>query len=146
MNKKGLSTIVSTVIIILLAIIGVSFIMLIVFTIIGEGSKKIELETLTIELDLKRAIVLNDSFVEVQVKRNSGEGEISGLAFVFFNGRETEIIKKDVELGELQEKTFVLELQNFNSNELEDVSVAPLLETNSGEIITANIEDKFEFS
>ncbi len=142
---KGVSTIVSTVVIILLSIIGISFIMVIVFTIIRQGSEKIDLETLTFDLEIKKASVLNDSFVEVQVKRNSGEGKLVGLAFVFFNGQKSEIIEEELKLEELQEKVFVLELKEVNVDDLEEISVAPLLKGISGETITCNIEDNLEF-
>jgi hypothetical protein len=147
MNKgvKGVSTIVSNVIIILLVIIGISFIMVIVFTIIGEGSKKIDLDALTLNLEIEKASVLNDSFIQVQVMRNSGKGKLVGLAFVFFDGYKSEIIEREAELEELQKQYFVLELQELDIEEVEVVSVAPLLKANSGEIITCNIEDEFIF-
>ncbi len=143
---KGVSTIVSTVIIILLSIIGVSFIMLITFTVIREGSDKIDLNTLTLDLEIKRAVVLNDSFIEVQVKRNSGEEELAGLVFVFLDGYESEILKKEIILDELQEKSFYLGLTKFNTSEVQKISLAPLLKLKSGEIITLKIEDEFYFN
>jgi hypothetical protein len=148
MNKgvKGVSTIVSNVIIILLVIIGISFIMLIVFTIIQQGIKQIDLDTLTLNLEIEKASKLNDSFIGVQVKRNSGEGKLVGLAFVFFDGLESEIIEKEVKLEELQERIFVLELEEFNVNEIEEISIAPLLKGRQGEIITCNVEDRIDFS
>lgn len=145
MDKRGVTTIVSNVIIFLLIIIGVSFIMVIVFTIIGEGSKKIDLDTLTLNLEIEKVSVLNDSFIQVQVMRNSGKGKLVGLAFVFFDGYKSEIIEREAALEELQKQHFVLELQELDIDELEVVSVAPLLKANSGEIITCNIEDEFIF-
>ena len=141
----GASTIVSKVVIMLLTIIGISFIMVIAFTIIKEGSKQIDLDQLTLDLEIKKAYLLNDSFVEVQVRRNLGNGELAGLAFVFFDGLESEILKKEIVLDELQEEVFVLELKDIDVNKIEDISVAPLLKGCSGEIITCNIKDKLEF-
>jgi len=142
MNKRGMSAVVTTLIIILLAIVAVGIVWVVVKNVISKGKEDISLTGLTLDLEILKASVDGD-ILSVTVKRSRGEGDLIGINFVFSDGDNSVVVRKDTALEELETETFT-----FNRNtdlsgigDITSISVAPIFETSSGKEATGEIKD-----
>lgn len=143
-NKRGLSAVVTTLLIILLALVAIGAIWVVVGSLISEGTGDIGLEQFTLDLSIKSAYVdaADLDNVKVRVRRNVGSGEVTGIRFIFFNGIDSTAVTKETSLTELDEEIF-----SFTPAELGDidegdsVSIAPVFETDSGKEKTGAVTD-----
>jgi flagellin-like protein len=129
-GRKGLSSIITSLILILLVLVAIGIVWIFVRNIISEKSEEISISRFTVELEIKNVEVKDDGTV-VTVKRGIGKGDLVGIKFAVRYGDETEIFRKNTTLGELEIKTFVL---NYTGN-ISDVYVIPLLKLESGKIV-----------
>ena len=107
MQKRGLSTIVITLIIILISLVAVGIIWVVVRNVIQSGTEGIALGQFTLGADIINVNVDNSSNnVSLSVKRSSGEGEITGIKFIFSDEADSEIITEKIALGKLEKKRF----------------------------------------
>jgi len=78
--------------------------------------------------------------IRVKVKRNVGAGDLVGMKFLVNNGSEIKLFEiKDITLNELSEGEFYLD--DDGQCTVEEVSVAPMFETESGKYVYGNIAD-----
>ena len=143
-NQKGLSAIVSTLIIILIVLVAAGIIWVVVKGIVQEGAEGIELGKFTLDLEIKRAQIENGDVTVVVVRRNPGEGNYVGMNFIFSDGTDSEIIREDTILEELEEQTFTFTLTEISTANLETISVAPIFELSSGKESAGDVADSFE--
>jgi len=143
-NQKGLSAVVTTLIVILLVLVAVGIVWVVVKNLIGEGAEEIELGKSTLDLEIKAAQIGDSDVTVVVVRRNPGKGNFIGMNFIFSNGTNSEIIRNDTILEELEEKRFTFILTEINTENLETISVAPIFELSSGEESEGNVVDSFE--
>ena len=139
MNKKGVSEVIVGLFLILLAFVSGAIVSLVISNIIQTESQKINLEGFFVDLDLQSVKILGDGSISVNVKRNAGDGDLSGIKFVFSDGKNTKIIEKDADLKELEQNIYTFskeELEGFNAK---DVSIAPVANGISGNAKTKNI-------
>ncbi|GAJ06677.1 unnamed protein product, partial [marine sediment metagenome] len=88
--------VVTTLIIILLAIVAVGIVWVVVKNIISKGKEDISLTGLTLDLEILRASVDEDTrILSVTVKRKSGEGTLIGINFVISDGDNSVVVRKD---------------------------------------------------
>ena len=143
MEKRGLSSIVATLIIILLTLVAVGVIWVVVQNLLRSGAEQAELGTYTLDLEIKSVQVAGED-VTVVVKRNAGEGEFVGMNFVFSNGTDSEIIRENTSLNKLDTKTFTFILTKISTSTLKSVSVVPIYKTSSGKESSGNVADEFD--
>jgi hypothetical protein len=139
MKKEGLSTVVTTLIIILLVLVAIGIVWVVIRNIISEGAEEISLGKFTIDLQIKNVNVAVGS-VDVRVKRNSGKGELSGIKFLVSDGVKTEDFDMPTTMGELAEQTFTLDYTGL----VKEISIAPILKSESGKEFFGNEIDKYE--
>ena len=146
-NKRGLSNVIVTLIIIVISLIAVGLVWVVVQNLIEGETDEISLGFVTVDLEIKDVKVQGNN-TEVKVKRKIGEGEISGLKFIVSDGVNTEVIdKKNVNMSQLEEKTFILTSAELGNIVLiKEISVAPIFKLGSGEEKIGNVVDKFEFT
>jgi len=125
MQKKGLSSIVVTLIIVLLAIVAIGIVWGVIRGVISKSSKQVNSFTFSLDLKIIGAYE-QDGKIVTNVERRPGQGEIVGLAFALTNGTSSELIKVDTSLGELESKTFTLTPVDLNPSTITEVSVAPI--------------------
>ena len=141
-NKKALSTIVANLIIILLTLVAIGILWGVLHNIISKGSQDVDLQKITINFDIKSASFL-DSNITVIVQRNSVEGNVTGLRFIFTNSTKSVTIDRFIQFDELDTKTFI-----FNSTEVpgigigDTISVSPIYDS-YGSIKVGNPSTKF---
>lgn len=136
-SKRGLSTVVSVLIIILLVLVAIGIVWAVVNNLLKEGADQTELGRFSIDLNIKK-VTVSDEGLKVQVKRNPGEGELIGIKFVIGDDTETQVFEIPTTMGELSEKTFTLNYVGL----VKDVSIAPVFESESGGEIVGNPVDK----
>ncbi|MBA7710995.1 hypothetical protein ES703_119945 [subsurface metagenome] len=140
-DKRGLSAIVATLIIILLVLVAAGIIWVVVRNIITKGAEGIELERFTLDLSIKSAYI-DGTNVKVLVRRSPGGGDLIGVKFIFFNSTDSIIVNRNIPLIELQERLFSFDSSEVGDiNALQEVSVAPIYESSSGEETVGDITD-----
>lgn len=107
MDKKALSGVVVTILIVLIAIIAVVILWSALRPAIEEGAGSLDTSTGCLSLDLEIVdVVESDTDVNVSIKRNTGEGDLQKIK-ILFDG--TSVGEEDASsLGELETKTFTV--------------------------------------
>jgi flagellin-like protein len=124
-DKRGISPVITTLIIILLALVAIGIVWIVIKNIVSEGTEGISLGKFTLDLEIKQALLDNES-ASVNVKRNPGVGDISKINFIFENGTNSQVIEKEVTLRELETKNFIFSLpivMNLEKDVLQNLSV-----------------------
>ncbi len=143
-DKRGLSAIVATLILILLVLIAAGIIWVVIRNVITKGAEGIELGRFTLDLSIKSAYI-DDPNVKVNVRRSSGEGDLVGVRFIFFGGTDSISVDRKTPLVQTQEKLFSFGSDDFDGvgdiSVFYEVSVAPIYESSSGKETIGDITD-----
>ncbi len=137
-NKRGLSAVITTLLIVLLVLVAIGVVWGVIRNIIRAGSKEVSLGGLTLDLDIKDAYESNDNII-VRVERKVGEGDLVGIKFILSGEGDDVIIQKSTAMEELDQETFTL--TPANSSAAQKVSVAPVYEKTGGEEGVGNVVD-----
>ncbi len=133
MKKRRLSTIVMTMILIVISLAAVGIFWIVIRNVVKGGTEQVGLGKFTVDADIKNVNVDNSSNnVSFTVQRNAGEGEVSGIKFIFSNETGTEIITEDFALKELEPKKFIFHL-GMNVSGITKISIAPIFSSNGKE-------------
>ena len=146
MYKKGLSTIIATLLMILLTLVAVGTVGIVVKNILNKNVEKADLGKLTLDLEIEKVTIKDNNVAVVVLRRNPGKGEFVGMNFVFSNGTHSEIIRRDVFLEELDKKEFLFGLRDLSVATLETISVVPIYKLYSGKESIGDVADEFEVS
>lgn len=133
-NKKGLSLIVTSLLIILLVLVSIGIIWVVIRNVVNQGTDQISLTTKCLEVDIRATAVTNTSMTnyDVTLERSSGGDEIDGVKILFHNATESG------DIVDVQENIAALDIITktgliggvTNANKVE---VTPYLLTASGE-------------
>lgn len=145
-NTKGLSTIVATLLIILLTLVAVGVIWVVVKNVLKQGSEQVSFGKFTVDLKISKAGIINETDISVNVRRNPGKGELSGVLFIVYGKDNSEIVKYNISMQELEERNFQVILYVINTTIAEKVSIAPIFVSDSGKEFIGDIQDEYEFS
>ena len=92
-NRKGLSAVVTTLIIILLVLVAVGIIWVVVRNLVESGAEQIEVNTKCIAVDVRAVSVLpvsgEDGNYTVSLNRQAGGGDIGGVKINVFNDTDS---------------------------------------------------------
>jgi len=143
-SKRGLSQVVATLLIILLALVAVGVVWGVINNILKTGSEKAEIGQFTLNLEIESVQVQQGGVTLVVIRRNAGEGEFIGMNFVFSDGQNSEIIREDITIEELGRETFTFTLSEIDADNLKSVSVYPIFKLGSGKESFGNPSDIFE--
>lgn len=92
-NKKGLSTVVTTLIIILLVLVAIGIVWVVVRGVVEQSTTSIDYKTKCLILDVRAIAVINNpvgsTTYDVTLKRTSGGEDIGGVKMVFFSDTES---------------------------------------------------------
>ncbi len=145
-DKKGLSTIIVTLILILLSLVAVGIVWVVVSNILQSGTEQTSsgLGQIFLSIGIENVKVESNGDVSVSVKRNAGEGDLSGINFIVSDGENSQVIKKSESLGELATKTFTITSAELTDVAfVKEVSIAPISGTEGKEKV-GSVVDKFE--
>jgi hypothetical protein len=123
MGKKGVSAVVTTVILLALALIAVGIVWAVIQNILVDRTDMINIANSMVELEIESVNVVDEG-VNVAVKRKPGKGEMKGIRVAI--GEQVFDINGD--LAELATGVYLIP----NANLTGDVAIAPILETSSG--------------
>jgi len=86
-NKKGLSAIITTLMIILIVLVAVGIIWVVVRNVVEEGAESIDISTKCLAFNVQAVSVVNTSLTtyDVTLNREAGGDDMGGLKVVFFN-------------------------------------------------------------
>jgi hypothetical protein len=144
-NKSGLSTIVVTLILIVLALVAVGAVWLVVSGVIKIGSSESNVSGFTMNLKITRVVSEGEN-LSVTVQRNPGKGTLSKIKFVVSDGINSEVVTRDASIEELASQTFAFPLTQMSLTNVKSVSIAPVIDSESGESTTGQIADTFTVS
>src|SRR5512137_2593316 len=83
-NKKGLSTIVATLLIILLTLVAVGIIWIVVRNVVQGGADQVDIDSKCLSASVEATKVTNVSTAyQVTITRNGGEDALGGVKLVF---------------------------------------------------------------
>lgn len=147
-SKKGLSTVVTTLIIILLVLVAIGIVWVVIANLVQEGSEQIFLDKFTTDLKIKSVLNVDNSSnsLDVDVKRNVGKGDLAGIKFIFNDGQNSEIVENFTIIDELGEKRFHFILSALNIDNVQTISIAPLYRSSEGKTITGGIIASYRLS
>jgi len=121
---------------IVFTLVAVGIVWVVIQNIISESAEDITLEGLSLNVEVQSAKVENGNMT-VNVKRNVGKGNLTGILFVFFDGKNSESKQIEISLKELEGMTFTFDLDELNVSEIKTVSVAPIFLSGSGKEVIA---------
>lgn len=125
LNKRGLSAVVTTLLIILISFVALIILWVVIKNVIEDGSGDVSFERFTVDMNIERAYVENQE-VKVDIKRSSGGGDVSGVYFIFGNETHTLTIQRNVSIKELEEEKFTFSSEEVGGIEnLETISIVP---------------------
>jgi hypothetical protein len=120
-NKKGLSTIVATLLIILLTLVAVGIIWIVIRNVVQTGTDQVDVDSKCLAASVEATRVTNDTPAnrpnyEVTILRNGGDDPLGGVKLVFTDADGTANAVKDVKINStagwkldaLQSKTVVV--------------------------------------
>jgi hypothetical protein len=142
-EKRGLSTIVATLLIILLTLVAVGIVWVVVRNVIIANSEQISLGKLTLDLKME-GIQISGNDVGITVKRNAGKGEFVGLNFIVEDGVNSEIFTENVSMNELEVRTFNFTLTKINPKDITKIELVPIFRLKSGKEIAGDVKDTWK--
>ena len=146
MNKRGISSVIASILLILIAIVAVILIWTILRTFFSSSGEQVELGRVFIDLEIvdKNTQVSTDGVV-AKVKRNKGLGELAGIRFSIENESDSYIFDADANMKEFEERTFTISITGQITDVIK-ISIAPIINTTDGKLIYGRVLDVFEVS
>jgi len=145
MKKRGISTVVASILLVLLAVLAVIILWMILRGFIQKSASEVGTSCLTLDMSIEK-IIINSStnIIYVQVKRNAGEGNISGIRFKFYNSTTSFVKDKNRSMEELETKTFDFS-DAGNVSHINQVDIAPILAKGNDREICRIIDSSKKF-
>lgn len=148
-SKRGLSTVIVTMLMIMLVIVAAGLIWVVIANIIDTGSEQVSsgFGNLFLDLDIEKVIV-DAGDISVTVKRGAGKGDISGINFIISDGDNAVLVPKPGSISELGKKTYIILYVDYETDvsTATTVSIAPTFNDSSGKETIGNIADVFEIA
>jgi hypothetical protein len=105
-NKKGVSEIVTFVLIILLVLVAIAIAWQVVIPLVKKPAEDISVGCLTIMFDLKKATYYNStSTLSLEIRREKGAGDLTGFYWIL-DGKKSANPQDANSLGELETQTY----------------------------------------
>lgn len=131
-DKKGLSTVVTTLILILLVLVAVGIIWVVIRAFVEESVGGINYSTECLKVDLRATAVNNTAGTsyDVTLKRESGGEDLGGVKIVFFSDTDTSSVRDSSgNIGPLMTVTKTIDGEISGANRVE---VTPYFIDDSG--------------
>lgn len=144
-NKKGISRLKITVIILVVFILIILIVPVVVKKVFLVGAEDRILGKYKLNLEISGVQVRENNSLLVRVDRGLGKAEFVGINFIVEDEDNKEIIRFNDSLEEMEYKLFLLELKNVNLSKAKKISIDPVFMVGSREESSRNIEDKYIF-
>jgi predicted GH43/DUF377 family glycosyl hydrolase len=138
--KKGLSTVITTLIIILLVLVAIGIVWVVIKNILSSGVEQISVNKFLVDLSITKVNVLNGQ-ISITVDRKAGGGKIESLEFNVNNGAETQKFVGEA-IDELATKQYTFDYPGL----VESVSLVSLVQDNPTSYPTKTTNDFYELT
>ncbi len=135
--KRGMSTVVTTLIIILLTIVALGIIWVVVKNVLEKGEEEIDISKITVNLQIKK-VLIEEGNLSIGVERQRGEGNLIGINFVFSDGHNSVVIKRETNMNEFEMRSFEFVLSDLEIGDIKSIEIVPILELKSGKESTTS--------
>lgn len=142
-EKRGLSHILIVFLIILVFLITIGILFIGISGFLNGGSALLGKSVLNLKIE--KAQLIGDS-LSLTVKRNPGEGEFVGLNFLVEDNETSEEFTEYVPMKEFEMRTFIFTLNEINPDNLQNVTIFPILKLKSGRKVISEVGYKWESS
>ncbi len=148
MMKRGLSAVVTTLILVMLAIAAIIIVWFAVSSILdkNEGDIAAGLSRMTLDV-VSSSVCYNESgnYISLKVNRDEAEGELSKIKIILTDdsGEETSDDFDATDLNPLEGKTFRVSTGSLLPSKIEVIQVAPIAEID-GEETLGKVTDRYE--
>jgi hypothetical protein len=141
-NNKGLSSIVTTLILIVLSLVAIGVVWGVVSNLLKNQSQSAtnSLSQLFISLKVQSVNMKSNGDIEVIVHRNSGEGTLKSINFIVSDGTDSKLIKKDTTLTPLGTQIFTLTYAEIGTMGIKEISISPIIDSNGQETIGSAVD------
>ena len=140
-NRKGLSTIVSTLLILLLVFVAIGILWVVVRNVIQSGSEQVSLGKFTLDLAIDQVQIQQDiNQVTVKVERKPGQGEFTGLKFIVSDGNNQETFDSNVTLLEDEKQYYRFTLASINVSNIQKIEIVPIFTLSSGKTSLGDVK------
>ncbi len=145
MKKRGLSTVIASLIIILLVLVATGIVWAVVKNIISGGVEDVSLEGFTLDLKIKNVNVDNSTNnIYTDVERNPGKGDLVGIKFIFNDGINSEVFENEIIMQEMDDRSFSFILNRLLPiDNVKTLSIAPIYKIGSGKRVIGHIVDTY---
>ena len=144
-DKRGLSTIVVTLILIVLSLVAVGVVWVVISNLLNTGTQQANFQFGTLFLNLKMEKVFMDSNgnLLVTVSRGTGQGDLKEIDFIVSDGKNSQVIKKPTTLSELGTSTFTLTQTDFAgiSGNMQ-IDIAPVINSGGQDQVGNKVDSK----
>jgi hypothetical protein len=146
-DKRGLSTIVVTLILIVLSLVAVGAVWLIVSNILKSSGQQAtsSFGQMLISLEIQKVVQNASGDVNIIVSRNTGAGSLDAIKFVVSDGTNSTVIEKNTTMTELGSSSFTLTAAELGSMNVTEISIVPVVNSNGQETFGA-VADTFKFT
>ena len=110
-NKKGISGVILTILMIVLVLVAVVIIWGIIKNLLYKNTEQINFQSGNVLLNLKlQKVEVNSSTgnILVTVQRGSGKGDLTGIAFIISDGSNSIVVEKTINMSVLEKTSFII--------------------------------------
>src|SRR3989344_2936303 len=148
MNKKGLSDVISTVLLILLVISAIAILWIVIQNFISSSSESIEVGTNSASLEITNA-QYGPNGLEVNVKKSTAGGDVSGINLILDDEQgnsKSYILNTPIQI--LETKTIILSSSQIIAlgilaGNITRIGVYPMINTSKGRQVSGKIRNEF---
>ena len=144
-NKRGLSTIVVTLILIVLSLVAVGVVWVVVSNLLNTGTQQANFQfgTLFLNLKLDKVSVDSSGNLLVTVSRGTGQGDLREIDFIVSDGKNSQVIKKPTTMSELGTSTFTITPSDLGTLSTPvQVDIAPVINSGGTNQIGSKVDSK----
>lgn len=145
-GKRGLSTVIATLLVILLVVVAVGVIAVVLRNFVNSGTSGISLSKFTINLQIQSVSTDSGGNINLTARREPGEGNVLGLKFIFSDGSNSNSTEERILMNEYDSRLFSYNLNNLGVPEATTVSIAPIIQTEQGSEILGDITDTYDLT
>jgi flagellin-like protein len=144
LSKKGLSGIVTVVILIALVIAAVSIVWAVVAGLLESSQDSISSGLSRVSLKITN-VSFDSSGAHIRVLRNVGEGNLVKIKFIFITDTKRSSSDTEVNLNILDETIFNIPLPTGISRiNVKEIAIAPIIQTEAGKEVVGEIVDSYD--
>jgi len=140
-GKKAQAGALTIVLIILIIIVVIAILWNVLVPLIKEKTEKVEFGQFSINLEIKEVVVFENGVSIISVKRGTGQEELEGLKFVFYDEQRNSVTRDGARINELETKSYFFSaIDESGFGRIIRVGVAPIINKDLGMVVESEPE------